>query len=329
MIFFQFVFVFSTIVNGNINNIKNQIIQAISIISICFLTEIEIQNEPERYFGIMSLVVGIMTFIHIYTMFKYYPVGMYIDDLGHTDYYFLGYDNASFFDVFPLVLYNTMYIYYKRGEKSPFIYIIPLIVGIAYFYVKSTTSMIMMMIYILFLLLHKNKIFQKIFNIKNVIYFIIFSFVFIVILNGQEYFADFLQNTLNKSVTLNGRTKIWKNAFYYIFKSPILGYGLEDTSILIYKFGINHVHNFILDILYKGGIVALFFYVCILRKCINELYKHKADFLAQTITMGIFIYLLAGTFDYYNNRYIIFTFYILAVHVSKIIELHNTKQSKL
>lgn len=329
MICFQAIFIISTVLNGNRSTIMQQLLQGASIVSICMLVEMMIKQD-KLLLKAMSIVLGILSLIHIYTMFKYYPIGMYIDELNHNDYYFLGYDNTSFFQVFPFVIYSTCYLYYKNGKNGVLTYLISFIVGFAYLYVKSTTAAIMMIIFIMFLLINDLKFFRsfsdKFLNIKNIIIIVLTIFVFVVFIEGSQYFEKFLIQGLNKNTTLSGRTYIWEQAINYIKQSPIIGYGLESTSVLLSKFNINHVHNIILDIIYKGGIIAFIFYMLMVNCIRKPLMQNKEMFLTKVLSVGIGIYWITGMFDYYNNKYIIFTFFILAVNISKLLGKNDSKE---
>lgn len=321
---FQFVFVFSTCINGNISNIKEQIVQALTIISICMITEYGIKENKKQFLKAMYFVLAVYAIINSYTMIKYNNKGMFIDDLRHWEYYFLGYDNSTFLMIFPLYIYATCYSYIRYGRINLLTWFVLTFVGFSYLYVSSTTAFIMIALFMLYLATYKLKIWEKILNFKTLILIIFAVFIFIVILNGQTYFEDFMAKELNKSATMSGRTYIWDQAKKYIKESPIIGYGCEDYKILMSKFGINHVHNIVLDILYKGGSIAMIAYLIILGRCNKVLKRADETFIKNTILLGLFIYLFTGIFDYNNNKYILFTIFILIENTNRIIENGET-----
>lgn len=325
---FQISFIVSTTINGSLKNVFDQLIQGISVISICMLTEIGIKEDCKQYFKAMCIVLTILTIANSYTMIKYYLKGMYVDELNHWEYYFLGYDNSSFFIEFPLLIYSACYSYIKYNKVKPFIWIMTGIIVFSYFYVKSATSLIMTIIFTVYLLTYRCKIWIKILDFRVVIAMVIIIFLLVVIFNIQNYLSDFLEGTLQKEATLTGRDYIWKQAKSYIVKSPIIGYGMEDFGTLMSKFGINHVHDIFLDIMYNGGIIALSFYCAILNICKKQINANRNSFILNTISIGLFIYLFSGIFDYYNNKYIIFTFFILAAYGNKIAKLVENKEQK-
>lgn len=317
---FQTTFIISTIFNGNFTNVWSQFVQLISVVGICALTELGIKEDCKSYLKSICIVLTVLSLINVYTMIKYSKTGMYVDQLMHWQYYFLGYDNSSFFIEFPLFICLTCYSYILKNKISIWVWPIFIIIGFSYLYVNSITSVIMILLYFIFILTNKSPIWKKILNFKVILIFIIFMFIFIVMFNGQIYFEKFLENHLGKNTTLSGRTFIWEKARYYITKAPIFGYGLQNTSILLERFGINHVHNIILDILYNGGIIALIAYLYIIKLCIKMINKDRNSFISNNISMGLFIYLFASIFDYYNNKYIIFILFIFAQYINKLNE---------
>lgn len=323
---FQFSFIISTVINGNLNNVFDQTIQGLSIISICMLAEFGIKEDCKQFLKAMCVVLTVLTLANSYTMIKYYLKGMYVDELNHWEYYFLGYDNSSFFIEFPLLIYSACYSYMQYKKINAFTWIMTGIIAFSYFYVKSTTSLIMIVIFAIFLLTYRWKAWKKILDFRVVITVFVALFLLIVMFNIQSHFANFLENVLQKEVTLTGRDYIWEQAKSYIVKSPIIGYGMEDFEILMSKFGINHVHDIILDILYNGGMIALSIYFVILNLCKKQLNKDRNSFILNVISIGIFIYLFSGIFDYYNNKYIIFTFFILAAYANRIAESIKEKE---
>lgn len=323
---FQFTFVLSTIINGSLKNVFDQSIQFLSVVSICMLAEFGIREDCKSFFKAMCIVLGGLALANGYTMFKYYPNGMYVDELNHWQYYFLGYDNSSFFIEFPLLIYLTCYSYMKNKNIGLIVWLVIGMMAFQYIYVQSTTAIIMIAIFAIFLLTYKLIIWEKFLDFRVVISILLVTFFVIVIFNVQIYFSEFLENIVHKDITLTGRDYIWEEAKKYIMASPIIGYGMENFEVIMGKFGINHVHNFILDILYNGGIIALTMYSFILNLCKRYLNKDRSNFILNTISIGIFIYLFSGIFDYYNNKYVIFTLFILAMYSNKIIE--NVKETK-
>lgn len=80
----------------------------------------------------------------------------------------------------------------------------------------------------------------------------------VVVLRLQELFSFLIVDILHRDLTLTTRTVVWDKAFDVIESAPLFGYGLEDSVTAQIRFGtVESSHNFFLDQIYYGGVVAL------------------------------------------------------------------------
>ena len=80
----------------------------------------------------------------------------------------------------------------------------------------------------------------------------------IVVLRLQELFSFLIVDVLHRDLTLTTRTIVWDKAFDVIESAPIFGYGLEESVTAQIRFGtVESSHNYFLDQIYYGGVVAL------------------------------------------------------------------------
>ena len=99
--------------------------------------------------------------------------------------------------------------------------------------------------------------FIKIFSpLKSFIYAGTLSFLIIVV-NIQEYFANFIINILHKDVTFTGRTDIWNEALFYLKNNFIFGLGRLQSEKRTMMLGASSAHNQFLNFMFEGGIVLL------------------------------------------------------------------------
>ena len=77
--------------------------------------------------------------------------------------------------------------------------------------------------------------------------------------------------------TFTGRNLLWQSAIELIKMSPIYGYGRSELDYIEIWYGFFSSHNFILEMLLQGGVIALFLWFCTLlssfkkMKYINQL----------------------------------------------------------
>lgn len=80
-------------------------------------------------------------------------------------------------------------------------------------------------------------------------------------------------------------------------ESPLIGYGFIDSEkcriFLDYHYE-SDPHNFYLDILIKGGIIALLCFLCMLVKCIMNI--RKEQYSRVNIICTVFVVLICAMF---------------------------------
>lgn len=88
-------------------------------------------------------------------------------------------------------------------------------------------------------------------------------FVGLATITIQQWISPLL-NSLDKGLTLSGRTEIWQWALSYIKNSKMIGYGYSTDrarNVFFWKLGITAAHSQLLDLLLQGGVVCLGIYI--------------------------------------------------------------------
>ena len=184
-------------------------------------------------------------------------------------------------------------------------------------------------------------------KIKLNIYFVyaiyIAFFLGIVVFSVQNFFADFLMNTIGKNTSLTGRIYIWAEIPSYFMKKPWLGYGIDTDGtadvIFVKSGGYNvsgkswHAHNYFFEILICGGLLQMIPYICVLWEISRSIIKCKNRMISNIIVLGIlsmFIMYISEGFLLQPAQYLI---YILAYYSPKFSEASSvacvTKRRKL
>lgn len=209
--------------------------------------------------------------------------------------YFLGGKNSIIMFALPTIFYNYLSSYLKNGKLTLFNKTMIFISVISPLLCSSTTGFLVACLVVISLLL-QNKL--KInFKCLYIIYFILL----IVILNIERFgdinfFNDLVVNKLNKDLTFTGRTNIWYTSFELI-KSNLLGFGRGNTILSELFNGINECHNIFIQLLFDGGVPALFmflyyFYICHKSNVqINDANRNK---LIQFAKIVIFAFMFLG-----------------------------------
>lgn len=216
------------------------------------------------------------------------------------------------------ILIRSEYIYEKVRNKDILLCFMVLIIILLS---KSSTGFIvgsLLVIYVL--LLKKIKINININKLMS-IYTIIYTQV--VIFRIQEtVFRGFIENTLQKNVTLTGRTLIWDFIMKIIPNSLIFGYGRNDIiaqNAIIRD--VTEAHNGLLEILLCTGIIGLFVFILILLNVFKALNKSNSK-ISYILSMAIFLYfciaLTESAFTYTKIGFWILI--IISSNIEKIIK---------
>ena len=214
------------------------------------------------------------------------------------------------------ILIRSEYIYEKVRNKDILLCFMVLIIILLS---KSSTGFIvgsLLVIYVL--LLKKIKInINKLMSIYTIIY------TQVVIFRIQEtVFRGFIENTLQKNVTLTGRTLIWDFIMKIIPNSLIFGYGRNDIiaqNAIIRD--VTEAHNGLLEILLCTGIIGLFVFILILLNVFKALNKSNSK-ISYILSMAIFLYfciaLTESAFTYTKIGFWILI--IISSNIEKIIK---------
>ena len=216
------------------------------------------------------------------------------------------------------ILIRSEYIYEKVRNKDILLCFMVLIIILLS---KSSTGFIvgsLLVIYVL--LLKKIKINININKLMS-IYTIIYTQV--VIFRIQEtVFRGFIENTLQKNVTLTGRTLICDFIMKIIPNSLIFGYGRNDIiaqNAIIRD--VTEAHNGLLEILLCTGIIGLFVFILILLNVFKALNKSNSK-ISYILSMAIFLYfciaLTESAFTYTKIGFWILI--IISSNIEKIIK---------
>ena len=216
------------------------------------------------------------------------------------------------------ILIRSEYIYEKVRNKDILLCFMVLIIILLS---KSSTGFIVGSLLVIYVLLLKKIKIKLNINKLMSIYTIIYTQV--VIFRIQEtVFRGFIENTLQKNVTLTGRTLIWDFIMKIIPNSLIFGYGRNDiiaqNSIIR---DVTEAHNGLLEILLCTGIIGLFVFILILLNVFKALNKSNSK-ISYILSMAIFLYfciaLTESAFTYTKIGFWILI--IISSNIEKIIK---------
>lgn len=291
-------------------------------------TDYCLQKNPELYFQSSIFTLLVLFSINFITIIKYYPIGMYKLDYVIGDLYFMGHDNSMIYNLIPLCSLSFIYSYVKKKKFWTVISMYSIALSlVSEIYVKSATGIIAIFVLILMLIIIDKKLLNKILNPKTLfILFIVLTFS-VVILKVQNYFSWLFVNILGKDLTFTGRTYLWDYALSMIKEKLFLGYGM-GVEVVGNGHTYPHAHSLLLDLLFKGGIMALLFF-CILLLDFNKKYvRSKNKIISKLILIPIAGILLCEITSAMPYKTYFWSLFVLINYTNRINNLNGEKYNE-
>lgn len=266
-VFQTYLLVVTALFGGLIASVFKAILDAVGI----FLV---IETFYEKNWG--SFLVGGITLYFIIALASLvsvylFPDGLYRASGGvYTAYYLYGHKNGILFNLFPGIVFASIYSIKERTRSSDFfatLFIVMVFINVAVLE-SATSSVACCALFVIYLIARKGKL-PRISG-GLLISLVIFIFVFILAGGVQAFFSDFF-NVVDRDLTFSSRTYIWERAINAIWESPVFGFGLENTAVSKIRFGgFSTPHNFALCELFYGGVVGLLLLTIAVWTCLSK-----------------------------------------------------------
>lgn len=220
------------------------------------------------------------------------------------------------FALFPVLNYWCNAI--NNGTKSKTI--CALVCAISFYSIlitKSATSIVCIVLFLVFLLLRKPL--KRLFSLRAFFigYLIVFA-VTVIVDSSDNWYLNQISNIFGRSATLTGRTTFWPTTVQLILKKPIFGYGI-DTNVLL-ECGIreNDPHNGLLYLLLTSGLVGTYIFFHIIIKMMDKTaFLLKTDDTVYCIIAFIISWLVRGIVEspFSYSHYIFWTLVIIVFRI--------------
>ena len=295
--------------------------------AMCLLFALYLRKSPGTLLESFK-VLYIYIYIDLITIMLF-PDGMY--ETNYTQNWFLGYKNYHIRTILPIIAMALMYSYWKFSKISIQTYILILCSIVIFLMIDSSTGLLSMALFLLLFFLFHSKVkrIPKSINLLTTFVVILIAEIGIIFFSVQTYFANFITNVLNKSVTFTGRVAIWEKAWEMIKNSSILGYGYLSSDSYAKIFGsvvATHPHNYILYILCTGGIVLfaiLVIGILYANKKLNENMNSVYSKIAFCLLTSFFF---MGISEAITMTVLLYPSYILAMNIDNLTKLGYNKE---
>ena len=159
---------------------------------------------------------------------------------------------------------------------------------------KSTTGIIVTIIFFLCLKLLDNKTISKLFTLYKIVPWCFVFYIIFVIGQGLLYFSNTLEKIFNKQGTFTGRIGLWNQSIDFITLKPILGYGIREIEIIQTHYGRGYSsHNFVLYLLLCGGVISLLIFIALVINLSNKSKKYKSNQIQHFLSLGFLAFFVA------------------------------------
>ena len=140
----------------------------------------------------------------------------------------------------------------------------------------------------------------------------------------QNYYANFIENVLEKDVTFTNRTVLWDYGLLVLYNNPLFGIGYNSASKLSSSMlGVMHMHNLFMNILYMGGFIGFSLFVTITALAVKKLYMYRKSKCGYYLTLVIFVGFFMSLADTFDNA-AFWILIMLAYHIDSLV-INNKK----
>lgn len=308
-------------------NVSGAIINMIQVLAFSLIVDYGMKNNQQQFIKALLFVLEIVVIGNFYTILKY------THGINDSYIWLLGRKNNHFMYILPLMIITTINLYNKNNKFNLNDYTIFSICIFSIILVKSSTSLVGLIMFFAYFIFKKIIEDKNILNINVFLVGYIILFLMFVVFRAYNIFSFIIVNLLDKELTLTGRTEIWNTAIELIKNKIFMGYGLETEIVRIHRFNSMeavHAHNFILEFLYQGGIVLLSLLVMFVNLIRKKIIEYKNTKIGMFFSWGILIYLVMWltevyTIETFSWMFIIF-FYIDFILRKEEINDKNSKE---
>lgn len=309
IIFLIFLLIPTIIYNGDINTYLTIFLNSAALtLLINYMSE----KDCEVFYLSFNNLLVILILINFVSILLF-PSGLYIDNNGYKDNWFLGFKNIHILFIMPAIIVNIISSYLKKGKLTFSNYLFIFICLISLILSNSSTSILGIFILFIYLIL-KNLINRFNFiNVKTLTITYLMTFFGVIIFKIQNALSFIFVDILHKDLTFTGRTKVWADAIDLIGQRPLLGYGMEYRFIRLTRspdFPVYHAHNEMLEIVYKTGLFGFISFIVFFIESVKKLYVNRDNEIVKILTFILFVFLIMMLTEAYSLENILYIFAI-------------------
>lgn len=278
------------------------LVKMVSVVIMTFFVEELMTIAPYNGLRCLYWYFSLITQINTITVFLF-PNAMYQNNRGTWVCWFLGEDNGAYFYYIITSTFAMLYCSYITKRITLLALLDWTGVFVFVFHNDIATGIVCQVIWLLLIVGYRFRLFRKLLKAQYALYIMLAGFVFLVLM--RMFILEPVVEALGRSITLTGRTRFWDRTIALILKKPIFGYGVCDGDVfagLIGFKGITMAHDWLLDLAFAGGIVAVAIYLVQLIFAFREGEKFRATVYYRCVVMGMIIIFIRAVTEGSNRE---------------------------
>lgn len=221
MLLFWGIYICTTVFNFT-QGIRGVLYYSYTYFALCFFF-FKVLSIPQKRLCLLAALAwgyGTLIFANFITGILV-PEGLYKTITYHSTH-LLGDDNALIYIFLPGVTCMSLYSLVNKGKISIIVWLAIIVSEYTLISIWSASAMIVLA---LFILLELYILIRTPISSKLLFGIVVFSIIISLFGLTNVYISHFVENYLQKDITLSGRTTLWIYAFDLFLQNPILGSG--------------------------------------------------------------------------------------------------------
>ena len=317
------IYIFSTLIHCP-SNLVWVAYNSYTMFALVLFIFVRIQDKPMEI--LKSLTIIYVVFICLnWVLDIFFPNGLYtVSVTSYHTAHLLGDDNAIVYVALPGLVISTCYSIINNRKISWLCYFMMAITEITLIKVWSVSAMLVVGAFII-LIIYVCKV--KEINYKFLVFVLVLTIIMAFYGLSSTWFQDVIVNGFHKSITLSGRTIVWKGAFEMIKSRPLLGYG---GYYQMGRFAVNarrsySAHTPYLQIIIDGGFMLLSVFIMIVWKSFSKMKIEKNNLVMYSLGIGATCMMI----NYITEQVVFFHLFIILSLMINIDYLPRVEKSNL
>lgn len=292
------------------------------ILAVCLLTEMASEVNGLLMIKAQYAMCFVQVVINCFTV-VFLPGGLYKGSDGERQFW-LGNENVFIVTILAGLCTGALYLY-LQGKKISIDYIIFCICSVlSVVVVWSAASLIGLFAFAAMMLISIWIKWDWPYKLKTAVGIWIAGFLSITIFRLQYLLKPLIVDILHKDLSLTERTLIWDEIIKRVEGSPIWGYGVETAEQFSSPIGGNphwvHAHNYILELLVKGGMILLILFLLLLFVTSIKTDKKGMGSKEKILTISLLAFFITFIGDCYEMRTLFYMILSVAYCVDNLVK---------